>query len=262
MWIWQRNKNPHYRRLMRDVQRKPRDEVELSVLVGVLLGNAANCCVVQGIGSGFYSDELYFYCSGGIVMLVPIFIAVYAAWFTASDTSLPEFDLLRLTNLSGKQITWGYLRALAVRFRFVLGFQLGFLIFFIAATGFFLLTTALFYEFPYQQEPPRADYTQAFMLTVLTIAIGFVGIYWLTSVTGILVAIITRRLMNAVFITTGLSALIMIVWGFSIDYFLQPFYKPSVSATFLPFSILLALVPFIAIWISLRFAYQFSKNPV
>ena len=262
MWIWQPNKNPHYQRLMRDVKRKPRDEVELSVLVGVLLGNTANCCVVQGIGSGFYSDELYFYCSGAIVMLVPIFIAIYAAWFTASDTSLPDFDLIRLTNLSGKQITWGYLHALAVRFRFILGFQLGFLIFFLGATAFFLLTTALFYEFPYQQEPPRSDYTQAFMLTVLTIAIGFVDVYWLTSITGILLGIITRHLMNAVFITTGLSALVMITWSLSIDYFLQPFYKPSVSTRFLPSSLLLAIVPFTAIVILLRFAYQFSKHPV
>lgn len=260
MWIWQRNNNPHYRRLIRPVLRKSRDELEPTMLVGLVVGLAANCCVVQGIGSGFYSEELYFYCSTGIVMLMPIFIAIYAAWFTASDASMPEFELLILTSLSGKQITWGYIHALAMRFRAILGFQFGFLLFFIGSTGLFLLTTALFYEFPYQQEPPHSDYIEAFLLTGLAITIGFVGIYWLTGVMGIMVALAIRRLMDSVLITTGLVITIMLVWGVAVNQFLEPFYFSSSSAMFVPTSVLLAIIPFAALWISLRLAYQFSKK--
>jgi hypothetical protein len=262
MWIWQRNNNPHYQRLIRSIQRKPRGELEPTMLVGLLVGIAANCCVVQGIGSGFYSEELYFYCSSGIVMLMPIFIAIYAAWFTASDTSKPEYELLTLTSLSGKQITWGYINALALRFRVILGFQFGFLLFFIGATTFFILTTALFYEFPYQQEPPRSDYTEAFLLTGLFITIGFIGIYWLTTVTGILVAAATRRLTESVFIATVLAGFILMGWGLAVNRFLEPFYASSPSTRFLPASILLAVIPFTAFWITLRFTYRFSTRTV
>lgn len=261
MWIWQRNKNPHYHRLVHPWHKPTAgDPVDLDARFGLLAGIAFNCCIIQGISSGFYSIDLYFRCAGFLLGLIPIASSIYAAWFTARDTAKPLFELITLTTLHDRQIVWGYIHALINRFRVVLGFQFGILITFAIATIFFILTTSLFYEFPDQQEVEQAQFTLRFLLIGMLLSSGYILIYWLVNLMGILNGLWWRQAERVLIPTFSVSILLIGLWSASAIAIVKHLYDARYGLVLAGAAGIQVLMPGIGVYVTLKLSYYTVRS--
>jgi hypothetical protein len=266
MSIWRRLTaftNPHYERLIRPYAgRELEDELRYPFLVGVGVGVVANCCMVQAIESGVYGESLYFTCGTGLALLLPVFLAMYTAWLTGQDCSRPDYEIMSLTALGDAQIVWGYLRAAYYRVKILVGFQAGFLLLFLATVVFFLITTALFYEFPNQPSPDEARYIRNLLLTSFALSIGLIGLSWTGSLLGIALALGLRQPTNALFTSGSIMVLIMGIWVVGMDHSLQP-YRGSTSRPDLDLLVMVVmLAPYGLLALSRAVAYRFARQPL
>lgn len=115
--------NPHLDQLKR---RHLWKKIDVRVSVSIILPwmMLYSCGLLLTIGLGFVTGFHVWLAMASVTMLliigVPFVISTYAGILTANDVSSGRYELMKLTNLSNRQLAWSYYYSVLWQFRAVL----------------------------------------------------------------------------------------------------------------------------------------------
>lgn len=258
-----KQKNPHFQRLMRSYARQS-DEFTLRTItldwVGFMI--LTNCICVACSLTGFDYGRPVLGLIIAIVLPTPIFLSIYAAWFTAHDASSTDYELVTLSTISNESLVWGYIAAPFEQFKVIRGFPIGLIPFFAVVTGCGFLTSSLMYQVAVTAETPQPDNMVSFMAASGSLILSYVGIYWLSIVMGVMIALALRKPFIAVFITMLVMMVFAPAWLWVAVLILDPFHIKLAQMTFNPLWFVIIGVPMVLVFMTLRLAYRFARDPL
>jgi hypothetical protein len=258
-----KNGNPQFIRLTRAYYSQTDTRTLRSITVDwVLVTLLINCACVSCSFFGFGVTRELLGVVLFIILPVPILISIYATLFTAQDSATDDYELLTLTPISDEQLVWGYIQAPFEQFKAIRGFPLGLMPFFAVVVGIGFLIASLMFQLTISVHAPQPDNMAYFMFASGTMILSYVGIYWLAIILGVAVGLALRRRLVALLSTLSFILVLATVWVWSVTRLFDPINGDITRLNFNLLWSVMALLPYIMVWLVLRFAYRIARRPL